>query len=117
MIEVMIAIVLTALAMLGVFSMYASETKAAAFSRHATEASVLAEDKIEKLRTGAAIAIPSTVEAGLNERGVTTPLPGIYTRTYQQVLSTASYADITVTVGWSDDGVPHSVLIHARRNQ
>ena len=113
LIEVMLAMTLTALAIMGIIATYATETKASGFSRHSTEAAVLAEDKVEKLRTG-----PSTAQAGtetaINERGLTTPA-GIYTRAYTQTPS-ASYADITVTVTWADDGQSHTVTVNARRN-
>jgi hypothetical protein len=113
MIEVMIALVLTALAIMGIIALYITETKASGFSRHTTEAAVLAQDKIEKLRTGGpAVNIAATTEAGINERGV---VAGIYTRIYQETLG-ALYADIAVTVNWSDDGIPHSITMRARRN-
>jgi Tfp pilus assembly protein PilV len=121
MIEVMIALVLTALAIMGIIALYITETKASGFSRHTTEAAVLAQDKIEKLRTqGTAVAIPLTNEppvgSTLNERGTTVP-PGIYQRQYTEVLTTADYADITVTVNWSDDGLAHTITMKARRNR
>ena len=115
LIEVMIAMVLTALAIMGIIALYITETKASGFSRHTTEASVLAEDKVEKLRTGAAVAIGSAVEPLIGERGSATT--GIYTRTYSQVLTTADYADIYVSVSWSDDGQAHAVTLHGRRNR
>lgn len=115
MIEVMIAMTLTALAIMGIIALYITETKASGFSRHTTEAAVLAQDKVEKLRTqGAAVAISPTVESLINERG----LPGgIYTRTYSETLTTVDYADIVVTVTWNDDGNGHTVTVRARRNR
>jgi Tfp pilus assembly protein PilV len=113
LIEVMISMTLTALAILGIIALYATETKASGFSRHSTEASVLAEDKVEKLRTGLSTAQTGTL-SNINERGLSTP-PGIYTLTYTQTPN-ASYADIAVTVTWSDDGQTHTVTVTARRN-
>jgi Tfp pilus assembly protein PilV len=113
LIEVLIAMTLTALAIMGILALYITETKASGFSRHSTEASVLAEDKIEKLRTGPPIAIAPTTETNITALDAA---GGIYTRVYSQVLSAATYADVTVTVSWADDGVLHTVVMHTRRN-
>jgi type II secretion system protein I len=112
LIEVMIAMTLTALAILGIIALYATETKASGVSRHSTEAAVLAEDKVEKIRTG-----PSTLGSGTepNIGALGSGTTGIYTLQYWQTPNTA-YADIYVTVGWSDDGQSHSVVVEARRN-
>lgn len=111
LIEVMIAMVLTALAVMGIIALYVTETRASGFSRHTTEAAVLAQDKIEFLRSAGPAAPVSTTESNINERGVAT---GIYTRTSTETL-TANYADIVVQIQWSDDGVPHSIIMRARR--
>ena len=108
--------VLTAIAIMGIIALFITSTKASGFSRHTTEAAVLAEDKVEKIRTLSSANITATTETGINERGVTT---GIFTRVSQQTRTpalTPIYADIQVTVSWSDDGVAHSLTVHARRN-
>jgi type II secretion system protein I len=112
LIEVMIAMTLTALAILGIIALYATETKASGVSRHSTEAAVLAEDKVEKIRTGSSAA-GSGVETNIGALGSATA--GIYTLQYWQTPNGA-YADIYVTVGWSDDGQTHNVIVEARRN-
>jgi Tfp pilus assembly protein PilV len=115
MIEVLIAMSLTALAIMGIIALFITETKASGFSRHTTEAAVLAQDKVEKLRTqGPAVAIAATTEANINERGL--PV-GIYTRVYSETLTAIDYADISVTVTWNDDGVDHTVSVKARRSR
>ena len=68
LLEVMIAMVLTALAIMGIIALYVTETKASGFSRHTTEAAVLAQDKIEFLRTQGPAATVNTTELNLNER-------------------------------------------------
>jgi Tfp pilus assembly protein PilV len=113
LIEVMIAMTLTALAILGIIALYATETKASGFSRHSTEASVLAEDKVEKLRTIASGAIAPTIEPNIGPLGSSTT--GIFTLTYSETLNGAFY-DIVVTVTWNDDGLGHTVTVDARRN-
>src|SRR3954471_7570480 len=111
LIEVMIAMVLTALAVMGIIALYVTETRASGFSRHTTEAAVLAQDKLEYLRARGPAAVVNTTEANITERAVA---GGIYTRIAAESL-TATYADIAVTVSWSDDGIPHSITMRARR--
>src|SRR3569623_2023575 len=74
----MIAMVLTALAIMGILALYVTEPKASGFSRHTPEAAVLAQDKIEFLRTQASGPV-NTTETNLNERAQ--PASGIYKRT------------------------------------
>jgi prepilin-type N-terminal cleavage/methylation domain-containing protein len=113
LIEVMIAMVLTAIAIMGIIALYVTETKASGFSRHSTEASVLAQDRLEMMRTGTSATIALTSEPNLNEQGLTVA-GALYTRTYQQTFQT-TYADMVVTVSWSDDGQLHVVTINGRR--
>jgi Tfp pilus assembly protein PilV len=51
MIELMVAILLTAIALMGLIALFLAQSKASGFTRHSTEATVLAVDKLEKLRT------------------------------------------------------------------
>ena len=113
LIEVMIAMVLTAIAIMGIIALYVTETKASGFSRHSTEASVLAQDRLEKLRLlgSPPTTIVLTSEPNLNERAGT---GGIYTRKYSVTVG-ASYADLYCEVDWSDDGIAHQVIMRGRR--
>jgi Tfp pilus assembly protein PilV len=111
-IEVMIAMVLTALAIMGIIALYVTETKASGFSRHTTEAAVLAQDKIEFLRTQGSAATVNTTESNITERAVA---GGIYTRVTNETVIVGQYADMTVTITWGDDGISHSIVMRARR--
>jgi prepilin-type N-terminal cleavage/methylation domain-containing protein len=118
LIEVMIAMVLTAIAIMGIIALYVTETKASGFSRHSTEASVLAQDRLEKLRLlGPAPPLATlaltTESTTMNERGGT---GGIYTRKYSITVGT-DYIDMYVEVDWSDDGIPHQVVMRGRRGR
>ena len=118
MIEVMISIVITAIAVMGIIGLYKVETRAQGVSRHTTEAAVLAEDKIEKLRTqGAAVTIsPAVVENTLDAQGRTCAgCP--FTRTYSEDATPLTYANITVRIDWVDDGAAHAITMNARRNK
>ena len=112
-IEGIIAMVLTAIAIMGIIALYVTETKASGFSRHSTEASVLAQDRLEKLRLlgSPPTTIVLTSEPNLNERAGT---GGIYTRKYSVTVG-ASYADLYCEVDWSDDGIAHQVIMRGRR--
>jgi prepilin-type N-terminal cleavage/methylation domain-containing protein len=113
LIEVMIAMVLTAIAIMGIIALYVTETKASGFSRHSTEASVLAQDRLEKLRLLGSPPLPIalTSEPNLNERA---GIGGIYTRKYSVVVG-VNYADLYCEVDWSDDGIAHQVVMRGRR--
>lgn len=113
LLEVMIAMVLTALAIMGIIALYVTETKASGFSRHTTEAAVLAQDKIEFLRTQGPAAAVATTELNLDERaqaGV-----GIYKRITTETVVAGQYADIVVEIDWNDDGIAHVITMRARR--
>ena len=115
LVEVLVSLVIMAVAVMGIMGLYKSQTGASAFSRHTSEAAVLAEDKIEKLRTlGTAAAQAGTDATPVDSQGVA---GGLFTRTWSEVLQTLDYADITVSVQWSDDGVSHTVTMYGRRNR
>ena len=112
MVEILVAMVLAAIAIIGIMALYMAQTKAAGYSRHATEATVLAQDKIEQLRAQGNAAAISTTETAINERGLAS---GIFTRTTSEVVS-ATYASITVTVTWNDEGLGHTLTLRAKRD-
>jgi len=116
MIEVMIAIVLTALGTSGVVALFMVETRASSFSRHGTEAGVLAQDEIELLRTTLAPAQASTgTQTAINETGIAVTA-GLFTRSWTVTPST-SYDDVVVTVAWTEDGTPRQIVLRSRRNR
>lgn len=112
--EVLISLVLGAIAMIGVIALYRASTNASSFSRRSTEAAVLAQDKMERLRTELPTAGSNQVEAGnLDETGkVVVGAP--FTRTWD-VTNAGQYFDITVRVGWTDEGVGKTVTVRGRR--
>ena len=112
MIEVMVSLLLTAIAIMGLLALYYAETRASTFSRHTTEAAVLAQDKVEKLRTDAFVAATGN-ETNLDERGGS---GGIFNRTWTVTLGT-DYADMLVTVSWNEDGLSRQFALRARRNK
>ena len=106
MIEVMVSLLLTAIAVIGIIALFLAETKASSLSRHSTEASVLAVDKLEKLRTmNPPTAGSDTVDAAGNPTGTF-----LFTREWE-VADVGTYSDITVTVTWSEDGFDRSIVV------
>jgi type II secretory pathway pseudopilin PulG len=120
LIEVMVAVLLTVIAVIGSIGLYRIETNASAYSRRQTEAAILAEDRLETLRTLAPPAGTMTLpeEASLDAFGVVVP-GGIYTRTtaFIQDAFDATQFEVVVTVSWLDDaGDSRSVIVRGRRS-
>ncbi|HVK85814.1 MAG TPA: prepilin-type N-terminal cleavage/methylation domain-containing protein [Kofleriaceae bacterium] len=105
MVEVMVAILLTAIAVIGILALYMTQTRASSYSRHSSEAAVLAADGLEKLRT----MNPPTggTETGLTETGKT---GGMFTRV-SEVVGTSTPYDVKVTVSWEESGAMRSVIV------
>lgn len=111
MVEVMVAVLLSAIAVMGVMGLYSAETRGGTVARHSTEASVLAQDKMEQLR---ATSVPTAgSESNLDATGATVS-GAMYSRSWT-VTSTAPYT-YTVTVSWSEDGVAKTVTLRSTRN-
>jgi Tfp pilus assembly protein PilV len=114
MIEVMVAMLLTAIAIIGILALFMAQTKAAGFSRHMTEATALCEDKLEQLRTLTAASTGTNgTQTTLDEKGVTGA--GIYTRTWTYTPQT-NWVDIVCTMTWTEEGVAKTLTLRARRN-
>lgn len=112
MMEVMIAMLITAIAIIGIVALFMTQTNASSLSRHQTEATVLAEDKIEKLRTLGPAAAQTGTDTSIDEKGGS---GGIYTRTWTETVG-ANFADLTVNVTWNENGVAKTVALRGRRN-
>ena len=115
MIEVMVAMLLTALTVIGVMGLYRIESRASGFSRRETEAAVLAQDKLEELRTQAAPsgAVATTQDPAIIDQFTNTE---IFTRTYSiDTTADPKVFKITVTVSWNDDGITRTVTVNGQR--
>lgn len=121
MIEVMIAILLSAIAVMGGIGLFTAAARGANVSRHSTEAAVLAQDKVEALRT---VATPASGSDGgpidaLGQTGTS----GLYTRVWTvgsfaacPSIATTSTTPYGVVVSWIEDGTARSVSACAIRN-
>ncbi len=107
LIEVLIALVVLSIALLGMASLMSSATKYNASGGRLTEATTLAQDKLETLRITPWIQIVSSAAADalVGSRGTN------YTRSWVVVANADdTLKTVTLTVGWND-GVDHSVSI------
>ena len=113
LIEVMIAILLTAVVVIGVVALFTVEARSGRLARDRSEATVLAEDKLEELRTQTPTLIAGGGQTGLDSLGQP---GGKYDRTWTVSGSTAPII-LTVTVTWNEDGATETVTLHSERNQ
>jgi prepilin-type N-terminal cleavage/methylation domain-containing protein len=112
-VEVLIALLVLLIGMAGILSMQLTSVRATAFSRHATEASVLAEDKMEELRTMPTAALADASDQ-VDARGVLDP-QGLYTRAWT-IASVPPHLAITVTVSWLEQGgEPYDIALTTMR--
>ena len=111
----MVAFLLTAIATAGLLGMYGIQTRASLTSRHMIEASELAQDQLERLRT---IAPPSTVTTGtqahVDEKGKVNTT-GLFSRSWT-ITPMMSYCDLAVIVSWNEDGTPRQVMMRGKRS-
>ena len=113
LVEVMVAVLLTAIAMIGILALFMSQSRASSYSRHMTEASVLASDGIEILRTETPPPATRT-EANITEQGAA---GGRFTRvsTTAAMGPTGEQFDLRVQVSWDEDGDTKTILVYGRR--
>ena len=101
MIEVMVALLLTAIATIGLLGLYRVQTRSSSYSRRSTEATMLAADRMERLR---AMATPiSSISPEVIDATGTAVTGAPYTRSWT-VNTVGSTYDITVLVSFDDDG-------------
>jgi Tfp pilus assembly protein PilV len=120
----MIALLITTVALLGALATVGITVRGANFSRNATEASVLAQSKLEQMVSVQAANVTltspadgTTSEACLDAYG-NAPPSGTCSSSYPYTRSTtwskstdALRRVITITVSWTDGlGKPHSVI-------
>jgi prepilin-type N-terminal cleavage/methylation domain-containing protein len=117
LVEVLVSIVLSAIAVIGIIALYRVQTAASAFSRRATEATVIAEDQLERLRTQAAPLITTAQPfENVNEQGKVVA-GGFFRRAWSATpVPLTTYVDLVVTVEWTEDST-RQVIVRGRRNQ
>jgi len=115
--ELMIALTVLIIGIAGILAMQMTGMRSSAYARHATEASVLAEDKMEVLRT-VSLATYADGSEDVNSQGVVDGDGMKYTREWTIVDNGDGLATLTVTVGWLEGGDlsdSHAVVLTTRR--
>ncbi len=112
LIEVLVGLVILAIGLLAIAGMQITSVKGNFFSSSLTQASVLAQDRLEILRS-LAWGHADLAGGAHNEGTINT----IFTREYTvAVIPGTTMLDITVTVRWRDD-TDHSVSFSTVRSQ
>ena len=113
MVEVLVALFIMTVSLAALIGLTSSGMKANAYARHATEASVVAEDKLEQLR----VMAPANLVPGTDtcDAKAFVSATGSYTRTWT-VSWNGALATLTVRVMWSEDGQPHAITFRTMRS-
>jgi len=111
LVEVLVSLILSTIAMIGVIALYRAQTTASSFSRRSTEATVLAEDQMERLRTQ--VGLTTGTDVNIDETGKP---GGVFTRQYD-VTNGGTFFDMVVKVTWTEEGNLKTVTLRGRRNQ
>jgi Tfp pilus assembly protein PilV len=115
MIEVLIAVLITVIAVMGIVGLITVETRGGTASRHTTEAAVLAEGQMETLRITALPASGAGNDAApVDAEGVAGNSNSIFTRSWSWTVGAASIS-YTVTVTWNEDGPTKTVKMISQR--
>ena len=120
-IEVLIALVVLLIGMAGILMLQLTSTEATSFSRHATEASILAEDKMEVLRTSPVSMLVSDDDR-VDALGVRDEENGFYTRVWTIAPGAPGEpTDIEVEVQWKEKqdtaDPPYSIVMRTQRKR
>ena len=118
LIEVMIALTVLLIGMLGIAAMLVTSIDANENNKRSTEATYLVEQQLEIFRGApySAVAGMTSTDTNnntyINARGdKLTDLPCIYTRIWTVLPNPGNTKTITVTVNWKYKGQPHSVSL------
>lgn len=111
--EVLVALGVMAVGMIGILALQKGAATASGYSRRASEAAILGEDKLEELRTkpiAALIGDSDTVDAA----GVETP-DGPFTRTWD-INWVDDLGTLVVSVTWNEGDGDHTITYRTVRN-
>jgi len=114
LIEVLIGLLILAVGLLGVAGMQLLSVRGNSSSNHLTQASYVAQERLEFLR-GLSLTEAALSTGSPHSEGTTTISGTAFVRSYT-VASEGSLKRITYTVTWND-GVNHSVTFVTKRAQ
>ncbi len=113
LVEVLVSLVILTIGLAALVSMAGSGAKATAYTRHAGEASVVGQDKLEQLR----VMSPALLTDGTDtvDAHAFVSATGMYTRTWT-VSWSGTLATLVVQVTWTDDGNLHTITYRTMRS-
>jgi prepilin-type N-terminal cleavage/methylation domain-containing protein len=117
LIEILIALVILSIALLGLAGLMATTTRNNAAGGHLTEAATLVQDTLERLRLTPLSILTANIAAGAPQVDYPVGSTGItYTRTWsytQTIPAVSNLHTITITVTWNDPASlqPHSITM------
>jgi len=111
-VEVLIALAISTIGLAAMLSIHSTGSNATLYNRHATEATVLAEQAIEELLT---VPTNALVNGGdvVNAQGAEDP-DGAYARAWT-VTWAGNLAALSVAVTWLEDDGDHTISVGTRR--
>lgn len=111
--EVLVALTVLLVGVGGILTLQISGLRASGYSRHAAEAAVVGEDRVELLRLAPAAALASGSDV-VNELGIADP-EGRYTRTWTVAVN-GKLATVEVVVSWLERGSEdHQITLRTQR--
>jgi prepilin-type N-terminal cleavage/methylation domain-containing protein len=111
-VEVLIALAISVIGLAAMLSIHSTGSNATQYNRHATEATVLAEQALEELLTVPASQLANGGDV-VNAQGLDDP-EGAYARAWT-VGWNGDLAALAVEVTWLDDDGDHTIAVSTRR--
>ena len=112
LIEIMIALALLGIGMAGIIGLQRVSTTASGYSRRATEAAILAEDKLESLRT---VVLDDTDNDDQVDSTGTPDAAGLFHRAWS-FDTVGTTTTVTVAVTWNEADGDHTVTMRTLRD-
>jgi prepilin-type N-terminal cleavage/methylation domain-containing protein len=113
-VEVLVALVIGTIGLAGMLAIHSTGSNSIQYNRHATEATVLAEQALEELLTQPTGVMASGGDV-VDAQGLDNP-EGIYAREWT-VTWTDDLAAITVEVSWLEADGDHAIRVATRRRR
>jgi prepilin-type N-terminal cleavage/methylation domain-containing protein len=111
--EVLISLGIMAIGMIGILALQKGAVSASGYSRRATEAAILGEDKLESLRTA-----PMTAAVDGTDRIDASGVPndeGPFDRSWTIIDAGSNLANVTVEVTWNAGDGAHTIRFRTVR--
>jgi prepilin-type N-terminal cleavage/methylation domain-containing protein len=114
LIEILVALVITVLGLMAISAMYVANAQGTSYARHATEASVLAEDQLELMLTTPTANLTGGFDQ-VDEHGVAVTSGG-FTRVWS-VAWDGNLARIAITITWREGDSDRELVFRTLRSR